>query len=99
MQMPIDFGDWCSSEEQENNAAWYRLPSWMGDEHQHPVDSFYFPGSSLNCYPVAMRLGKDVALSGTATWPRCHPDGPVTAGMLKTFALYRYKGNLRITPK
>ena len=27
------------------------------------------------------------------------PMARVTAGMLKTFALYRYKGNLRITPK
>jgi hypothetical protein len=109
VQMPIDFvGDWCSSNEREKNTDWYRLPSWMGDERCTNIlsinkYSFYLAGGSRNCDPVAMRLGKDVAPSGTAylatITARCYPDGPVSAGKLKTFEFYRYKGNLSITAK
>jgi hypothetical protein len=110
MQMPIDFvGDWCFSDRDKKTAS-YRLPSWMGNERCTNILSivkygFYFPEESLNCDPVAMRLGKDVAPSGTAylatITARCYPDGPVTAstGKLKTFEIYRYKGNLEITTK
>ena len=107
MQMPIDFvGDWCSSNEREKNTDWYRLPSWMGGEpctNILSVGKYSFNFRDEGCYPIAMRLGTDVAPSGTAylatITARCHPDGPVGAGKLRTLAFYRYKGNLSIAPK
>jgi hypothetical protein len=39
------------------------------------------------------------ALMSQPNTARCQPDGPVTTGVLQTFELYRYKGNLSITTK
>jgi hypothetical protein len=111
--MPIDFvGDWCrdpsSDDPDHKNTIWYALPSWIEDRHCTGIlsitkDGFYFSGDKLNCDPVRLRLGKDVAPSGTAyratVTASCQPDGPIVEGKLKTFELYRYKGHLSVTPK
>jgi hypothetical protein len=112
MMMTIDFvGDWCFSD-LNNNTASYRLPSWIEGGHCTKILSiqkwgFYGDGwlyaGGWHCEPVKMRLSKDVAPSGTTyialITARCQPDGPVGAGVLKTFEFTRYKGNLDVTPK
>lgn len=111
--MPIDFvGDWCRSpsndEPEHRTTAWYTLSSWTEGGHCTGIlsitkDSLYFSSDKLNCDPVKLRLGKDVAPSGTAykamVTASCQPDGPVVEGKLKIFELYRYKGRLSVTPK
>lgn len=111
--MPIDFvGDWCRSasndEPEHKDTAWYALPSWIEGGHCTGIlsitkDGFYFSSAKLNCDPIKLRLGKDVAPSGTAykatVTASCQPDGPTVEGKLKIFDLYRYKGRLSVTPK
>jgi hypothetical protein len=108
--MPIDFvGDWCF-ESREKNATDYALPSWTEDGQctkgkiiSVTKGGFYLWEENINCEPVRMRLSRDVAPSGVAYMAtitaRCYPDGPVTAGTLKTFEFSRYKGHLTITAK
>ena len=109
--MPIDFvGDWCSPwrDDAAKNTALYTLPSWTEDGHCTDILSidkygFYFVSEKTYCEPVNMRLGKNTAPSGAAytatVTARCQPDGPATAGELKTFEFSRYKGNLTVTTK
>jgi hypothetical protein len=109
--MPIYFvGDWCSPwrDDVTKNTAMYTLPSWTEDGHCTDILSidkygFYFVKEKRHCEPVNRRLGKDTAPSGTAykatVTARCQPDGPATAGELKTYEFSRYKGNLSVTTK
>jgi hypothetical protein len=104
--MPINFvGEWCYSS-QENKTISYTLPSWTEDGHCTKIlsiEEWGFYGEGRHCEPVNVRLTKDTAPSGTAyiamVTARCQPDGPATAGELKTYEFSRYKGNLRVTAK
>ena len=103
VQIPIDFvGDWC----RDDAASYYVLPSWTEDGHCKNILSigkYGFYGENKHCEPVKIQVGKDTAPSGTTytakVTARCQPDGPVTAGELRTFEFSRYKGNLFMTPK
>lgn len=106
--MPIDFiGDWCSPFRNKGTST-YMLPSWTDEGKCTDILSinkygFHFNSDQIHCEPLNMRLGTDTAPSGTAYTAtftaRCQPDGPVTAGKLRTFEFSRYKGNLTITTK
>jgi hypothetical protein len=104
--MPINFiGEWCYSS-QESKTTSYTLPSWTEDGRCTKIlsiEQWGFYGEGRHCEPVNERLTKDTAPSGTAyiamVTARCQPDGPVTAGELKTFEFSRYKGNLSVTTK
>jgi hypothetical protein len=106
--MTIDFvGDWCSPF-RDKGMSMYTLPSWTDEGKCTDILSinkygFYFNSEKIHCEPVNIRLGKDTAPSGTTytatVTARCQPDGPVTAGKLRTFEFSRYKGNLTVTTK
>jgi hypothetical protein len=107
--MTINFvGDWCQSSK-DGRETQYRLPSWLG-ENEKCTDiisiHYGFNYEDSYCEPVQMKLGKDVAPSGTAyqalVQARCYQNGVVvtpTSGKLRTFEFWRYKGNLTVTVK
>jgi hypothetical protein len=103
--MTADFvGDWCSPL-REGATMYYTLPSWTMDKCTDILSidkyGFRFDNEKIHCKPVNIRLGKKTAQSGitdTATvTARCEPDGPATAGTLRTFKFSRYKGSLNVT--
>src|SRR5215475_3353905 len=106
--MPIDFvGDWCFSYQgADKNSTDYRLPSWTEGGHCTDILSidqygFYFVPEKTRCEPTKIKLDQHTAQTGTGytatITARCQPDGPPTAGKIKTFELYRYKGQLSVT--
>jgi hypothetical protein len=107
--MPIDFvGDWCF-ESRDAGTTTYALPSWTQGGHCTDILSvdkygFYFRAEKNYCMPVAMRLSKKTAPSGTAYMAtitaNCSPDGPVTMeGSQRKLDFYRYKGHLTVSAK
>jgi hypothetical protein len=104
--MPIDFvGDWCFSSVEDKTTE-YKLPSWIEDGHCTKIlsiNQYGFHGEGRSCEPVNLRVSRNTAQSGTAYTAviiaRCQKDGPVTAGVLQTFELVRYKGTLTVTVK
>jgi hypothetical protein len=103
VMMTIDFvGDWCSPT-QDGNITDYTLPSWTEGGHCTDIlsiNKYGWYNDGGHCEPITMRLSTDTAPSGTGytavVTARCQPDGPVTAGTLKTFEFHRYKGRLSI---
>lgn len=106
--MTIDFvGDWCSPFRNKATST-YTLPSWTDEGKCTDILSidkygFYFTSEQVHCEPVSIRLGMDVAPSGTTymatVTARCQRDGPMTGGNLRTFEFSRYKGHLDVTTK
>jgi hypothetical protein len=104
--MTIDFvGDWCF-DSQDKNVSWYKLPSWTEGGHCEGILSinkwgWYHADGSEHCEPIKVQLSQDTAPSGTGytarVTARCQPDGPVTAGKLRSFEFHRYKGSLSVT--
>jgi hypothetical protein len=108
LNMPIEFiGEWCfSTRDDKNNSANYTLPSWTADgrcTNIFAIDRYGFYYEKKNCEAVKMQTGKSTAPSGTSytatITARCVPDGPPTPGVLQTFKIERYKGNLSVTTK
>jgi hypothetical protein len=90
----------------DEGALQYALPSWTEGGVCKRILSinrygFYFSDEKLNCDPTRIRLREDTAPSGTAYYAtitaNCYPDGPVSAGKLRTFEFMRYKGHLDVT--
>jgi hypothetical protein len=101
--MTADFvGDWCSPF-REGMTRYYTLPDEDKCTDILSIDKygFRFDSEEIHCKPVNIRLGKKTAQSGitdTATvTARCQPDGPATAGTLRSFKFSRYKGSLNVT--
>jgi hypothetical protein len=99
VQMPIDFvGDWC----RDDDATSYVLPSWTDGHCKNilSIDKYGFNDEDKTCEPVRIKVGKEFAHTGTTytaiVTARCQPDGPVTAGELRTFEFSRYKGHLDV---
>jgi hypothetical protein len=107
LNMPIDFiGEWCFATRDDKNTTSYTLPSWTEDgrcTNIFAINRYGFYYEKKNCEAVKILLGKSTASSGTSytatVTARCVPDGPVTAGELRTFQFDRYRGNLTVTTK